>query len=133
MANSDAKMQSNSIYYNIDIYNDNSTSGDIPSKFQTAFNSPLLMDTSNYEVSVARARIPLDQIPLSQENLPFEKWQIEIGVPVVGVPNKYTYYNSYVPQFLPNIVPYSHNTALLGINGDVSQTGFPTITIDSVE
>jgi len=116
MANSDAKKQNSSIYYNIDIYNDNSTNGDISSKFQTAFNSPLLMDTSNYEVAVARARIPCDQIPLSQENLPFQKWQIEIGVPSLATPPTYTYYNSYVPQFNPNSVPSSYtNTAVFGV------------------
>ena len=113
MANSEAK-QSNSIYYNIDIYNDNATGADISSKFSTAFNTPLLMDTSNYEVAVARARIPLDQIPLSQENIPFHKWQIEIGVPIIG--GGYTYYNSYVPQFLPTLIPYTNNTAVIGIN-----------------
>lgn len=87
-------------YYNIDIYNDNATSGDISSKFQTAFNSPLLVNTSDYDVSVVRARVPLDQIPLSQDNIPFQKWQIEIGVPVVGgAPNTYNFYNAYVPQF----------------------------------
>ena len=128
MANSEAK-QSNSIYYNIDIYNDNATGADISSKFQTAFNSPLLMDTSNYEVAVARARIPLDQIPLSQENIPFQKWQIEIGVPSTMSENDYTYYSSYVPQFLPNIAPYSLNTALVGF---VNTGMFSTITIDSV-
>ena len=115
MANRGVKKQSNSIYYNIDIYNDNSTNADISSKFQTAFNSPLLMDTSNYEVAVARARIPLDQIPLSQENIPFNKWQIEIGVPLTEGYG-YTYYNSYVPQFLPRIVENNYNTATLGIN-----------------
>ena len=143
MANSEAKKQSNSIYYNIDIYNDNSTNGDISSKFQTAFNSPLLMDTSNYEVAVARARIPLDQIPLSQENIPFNKWQIEIGVPLTEGYG-YTYYNSYVPQFLPRIVENNYNTATLGINtlnlgtmtilaGTSSPTGtvVPTITPSS--
>ena len=118
MANSDAKMQSTSIYYNIDIYNDNSTNGDISSKFQTAFNSPLLMDTSNYEVAVARARVPLDQIPLSQENIPFQKWQIEIGVPSVANPPTYTYYNSYVPQFNPYMRPINFNTTTVGINGN---------------
>ena len=115
MANSEAKKQSNSIYYNIDIYNDNSTNADISSKFSTAFNSPLLMDTSNYEVAVARARIPLDQIPLSQENIPFHKWQIEIGVPSTMSLNDYTYYSSYVPQFNP--VPASlayFDTAIIG-------------------
>ena len=129
MANSDAKMQSNSIYYNIDIYNDNSTNGDISSKFQTAFNSPLLMDTSNYEVAVARARVPIDQIPLSQENIPFQKWQIEIGVPSVANPPTYTYYNSYVPQFNPNIIIDNTNTAILGINNQ----SLNSMVIDAIQ
>ena len=64
---------------------------------------------------LARARIPCDQIPLSQDNIPFQQWQIEIGVPVVGVPNQYTYYNSYVPQFnpTPSYTEY-FNQAIIG-------------------
>ena len=89
-------------FYNIDIYNDNSTGGDISSVFTSSFQAPLLLNPSHHEITVARARIPCDQIPLSQDNIPFHQWQIEIGVPVVGkVPAEYTYYNSYVPQFNP--------------------------------
>jgi len=54
------------------------------------------------------------QIPLSQDNIPFHQWQIEIGVPVVGVPNQYTYYNSYVPQFGSDIPV--ENDFLIGYN-----------------
>ena len=88
-------------FYNIDIYNDNSTGGDISSVFTTSFQSPLLLNPSHHEISVARARIPLDQIPLSQDNIPFQKWQIEIGVPVVTTLGTYTYFSDYVPQFNP--------------------------------
>ena len=123
MENGDAKKQNSSIYYNIDIYNDNSTNGDISSKFQTAFNSPLLMDTSNYEVAVARARIPCDQIPLSQDNIPFEKWKIEIGVKVINSPD-YIYYNSYVPQFNPGL----SQTLIY----DTANIGFPNALIQKL-
>ena len=111
-----ATTQEGTTFYNIDIYNDNSTGGDISSKYATAFNSPLLVNTSDYDVCVARARIPLDQIPLSQDNIPFEKWQIEIGVPTIGQPaHTYTYYNAFVPQFNP--LPSAHNNNFtIGIN-----------------
>ena len=59
-------------FYNIDIYNDNSTGGDISSVFTTSFQSPLLLNPSHHEISVARARVPLDQIPLSFNN----KWNL---------------------------------------------------------
>ena len=111
-------------FYNIDIYNDNSTGGDISSVFTTSFQSPLLLNPSHHEITVARARIPCDQIPLSQDNIPFHQWQIEIGVPVVGkIPVEYTYYNSYVPQFLPvpAYILYFHN-ATIGLNGSTLQT-----------
>ena len=101
-------------FYNIDIYNDNSTGGDISSVFTTSFQSPILLNPSHHEITVARARIPCDQIPLSQDNIPFHQWQIEIGVPVVGVPNQYTYYNSYVPQFGSDIPV--ENDFLIGYN-----------------
>ena len=121
MAVSNAKKQSNSIYYNIDKYNDNSTNADISSSFSTFFNSPLLMDTSNYEVACVRARVPLDNVPLSQTNIPFQKWQIEIGVPVVGAPpNTYTYYDAFVPQF--NQIVTTTANFNIGINGQYMQT-----------
>lgn len=112
-----ASTQEAMTYYNIDIYNDNSTQGDISSKYATAFSSPLLVNTSDYDVCVARARIPLDQIPLSQDNIPFEKWQIEIGVPTIGQPaHTYTYYNDFVPQFNP--IPFaSSNNFTIGVEG----------------
>ncbi len=50
-------------FYNIDIYNDNSTGDDISSIFTTSFQAPLLMNPSHHEITVARARIPCDQIP----------------------------------------------------------------------
>ena len=102
-------------FYNIDIYNDNSTGGDISSVFTTSFQSPLLLNPSHHEISVARARVPLDQIPLSQDNIPFQKWQIEIGVPNVLSLGTYTYYNSYVPQF--NAIQLTPtNNFTIGIN-----------------
>ena len=108
-------------FYNIDIYNDNSTGGDISSVFTTSFQSPLLLNPSHHEITVARARIPCDQIPLSQDNIPFHQWQIEIGVPIIG--GGYTYYNSYVPQFNPTpaYILYFHN-ATIGLNGSTLQT-----------
>ena len=115
MSVSNAKKQSNSIYYNIDIYNDNSTNGDISSKYSTAFNSPLLMDTSNYEVACVRARIPLDSVSISRKNIPFQQWSVELGIPVLGQPaHTYTYYSEYVPQF--NALPLNENRFTLGIN-----------------
>ena len=109
-------------FYNIDIYNDNSTGGDISSVFTTSFQAPLLLNPSHHEITVARARIPCDQIPLSQDNIPFHQWQIEIGVPLKDG-SGYTYYNSYVPQFNPTpaYILYFHN-ATIGLNGSTLQT-----------
>ena len=90
-------------FFNIDVYNDNSTGGDISSIYETSLQSPLLIRPNEHEICCCRARIPLDQVPLSQDNIPFQKWQIEIGVPIVATPGTYTYYNSYVPQFNEDI------------------------------
>ena len=101
-------------FYNIDIYNDNSTGGDISSVFTTSFQAPLLLNPSHHEITVARARIPCDQIPLSQDNIPFHQWQIEIGVPLKDG-SGYTYYNSYVPQFNPTPPSVEYfDTAIIG-------------------
>ncbi|MEI7669648.1 MAG: hypothetical protein WCJ33_06170, partial [Pseudomonadota bacterium] len=101
-------------FFNIDVYNDNSTGGDISSIYQTSLQSPLLIRPNEHEICCCRARIPLDQVPLSQDNIPFQKWQIEIGVPIVATPGTYTYYNSYVPQF--NAIQQTLAGFTIGIN-----------------
>ena len=88
-------------FFNIDVYNNNSTGGDISSIYQTSLQSPLLIHPNEHEICCCRARIPLDQIPLSQDNIPFQQWKIEVGVPIVGALSTYNYYQSYVPQFNP--------------------------------
>ena len=111
----DANHINQTIFFNIDIYNNNSTGADISSIYQTSLQSPLLMRPNEHEICVARARIPLDQIPLSQKNIPFQKWEIEIGVPNVATPGSYTYYSDYVPQF--NAIQLTPtNNFTIGIN-----------------
>ena len=123
-------------FYNIDIYNDNSTGGDIPNIFTTSFQSPLLLNPYHHELCVTRARIPCDLIPLSQpDNIAFHQWQIEIGVPNIGNgPMTYTYYNAYVPQFLPAppyVLQYNMMT-LTGLFATVLQTSSDDYVISTI-
>ena len=39
---------------------------------------PLLKDASQFQVGLVKAKIPLDTIPLTQSNIPFKTWQIEL-------------------------------------------------------
>ena len=97
-------------YYNINIYND--TNDDIEAKYSANTIVPLLDKPNQYEVSVVRASVPLDGIPISQYNIGFESWQVQFTNTVTNQTS-----NAYVQQFLPNIVPYSITTAMLGILG----------------
>jgi len=39
---------------------------------------PLIKDASQFQVGLVKAKVPLDTIPLTQSNIPFHAWQIEL-------------------------------------------------------
>ena len=110
-------------YYNINIYND--TNDVLDCKYSANTIVPLLDKPNQYEVSVVRASVPLDGIPISQYNIGFESWQVQFTNTQTNDTS-----NAYVQQFLPNIIPlYNFNTTILGINGQASDN----MTINSVQ
>ena len=56
----------------------NGTSQPIPATQDEALIYPLLKNASNYQVGVAKAIIPLSQVPLTQSNLPLKTYQVGI-------------------------------------------------------
>jgi len=98
-------------YYNINIYND--TNDDIEAKYSANTIVPLLDKPNQYEVSVVRASVPLDGIPISQYNIGFESWQVQFTNTQTNDTS-----NAYVQQFNPNTEPYTDNTALIGCVDD---------------
>ncbi len=101
-------------YYNVNIYND--TNDVIECKYSANMIVPLLDKPNQYEVSVVRASVPLDGIPISQANIGFEAWQVQFTNTQTNQTS-----NAYVQQFNPNIVTYNDNTAILGINSQTLQ------------
>ncbi len=97
-------------YYNVNIYND--TNDVIECKYSANMIVPLLDKPNQYEVSVVRASVPLDGIPISQANIGFESWQVQFTNTTTGDKS-----NAYVQQFNPNIESYTDNVAITGING----------------
>jgi len=39
---------------------------------------PLIKDASQFQVGLVKAKVPLDTIPLTQSNIPFHGWQVEL-------------------------------------------------------
>ena len=74
---------------------------------------PLLDKPNQYEVSVVRASVPLDGIPISQVNIGFESWQVQFTNTQTNQTS-----NAYVSQFNPTIETYTENTALIGFVDD---------------
>lgn len=111
-------------YYNVNIYND--TNDVIECKYSANMIVPLLDKPNQYEVSVVRASVPLDGIPISQVNIGFESWQVQFTNTQT---NPVTTSNAYVQQFNPTIETYTDNTAFAAINGYY----FSTVSIPSPE
>ena len=102
-------------YYNINIYND--TNDDIECKYSANMIIPLLDKPNQYEVSVVRASVPLDGIPISQVNIGFESWQVQFTNTQTNQTS-----NAYVQQFNPNNVTYTDNVAFVALNDDYLNT-----------
>ena len=120
-------------YYNVNIYND--TNDVIECKYSANMIVPLLDKPNQYEVSVVRASVPLDGIPISQVNIGFEAWQVQFTNTQT---NPVTTSNAYVQQFNPTIETYTDNTAFIALKDDYLQTlmiadpeptGFATYTV----
>ena len=102
-------------YYNVNIYND--TNDVIECKYSANMIVPLLDKPNQYEVSVVRASVPLDGIPISQVNIGFESWQVQFTNTQTNQTS-----NAYVQQFNPNIETYNESTAIIGLLNSNLQT-----------
>ena len=118
-------------YYNVNIYND--TNDVIECKYSANMIVPLLDKPNQYEVSVVRASVPLDGIPISQVNIGFQSWQVQFTNTQTNQTS-----NAYVSQFNPTIETYTDNTSIaatldnyLGALtiADPEPTGFATYTV----
>ena len=95
-------------YYNINIYND--TNDVIECKYSANMIVPLLDKPNQYEVSVVRASVPLDGIPISQVNIGFQSWQVQFTNTQTTQTS-----NAYVSQFNPTPAYIEYiNTAIIG-------------------
>jgi hypothetical protein len=80
-------------FYNAEIINE--SVNDIECKYNAILSAPLLENPENYNVAVNRFRVPITSIPLTKNNIPFKKWQVQLGY---NDNNLWNYNNQYVPQ-----------------------------------
>lgn len=68
------------IYYNVEIIND--TTQPINASYQVGLLTAIIKEPLKYNINVNRFRLPLNSVPLSRKNLPFQEWNVGIGYSV---------------------------------------------------
>ena len=68
------------IYYNAEIIND--TTQPINASYQVGLLTAIIKEPLKYNINVNRFRLPLNSVPLSRKNLPFQEWNVGIGYSV---------------------------------------------------
>lgn len=65
------------IYYNAEIINQ--TTQSINASYQAGLLTAIVQNPLQYNINVNRFRLPLNGVPLSRQNIPFEKWAVALG------------------------------------------------------
>lgn len=81
-------------FYNIDVSN-SSTQAQIAS-FSLTTSLALLEQQQKWQIGVARFRVPLTGVPLTQHNIPFQRWRVGLGF--TGHPTAYAWVQQYNQQ-----------------------------------
>jgi hypothetical protein len=68
----------NNVYYDMNVYNPLSTQ--IPAEIDNKLLFPLLNTSDNYSVAVAKAKIPLDSVPLTKSNIGLKLYQLGLKI-----------------------------------------------------
>lgn len=84
------------IYYNCEIINQ--TTSPVDAKYNVSLLKSIINDPTRYNINVNRFRLPLNGIPLSQNNIPFQKWEVGLGYLDPNT-NQWSYKTGYVPQY----------------------------------
>lgn len=104
------------IYYNCEIVNN--TGVNIEASYTANLLKPLVDNPSNFNINVNRFRLPLNGIPLTENNIPFQQYQVALGYTQDG---NTRYFEEYVNQYnsvqsvINNIIVYkdSNNNSWL--------------------
>lgn len=83
-------------FYNIDVHNDT----DVPVKasYETQLLKSMLENPHNWEVAIARFRVPLTLIPLTELNIPYRQWRVGMSFTNEGTTTSDA---EYVGQYSP--------------------------------
>ena len=92
----------NNVYYDINIYNPTS-SNTFQAEQDNKLLFPLLNQANDYSVSLAKAKIPLDLIPLTQYNIPLKSYEIGLKIGNVEETAYVRQVNANQDNFLWNI------------------------------
>jgi len=68
----------NNVYYDMNVYN--STQTPIPAEINNKLLFPLLNTSDDYSVSLAKSKVPLQSIPLTQSNIPLKTYELGIKI-----------------------------------------------------
>ena len=93
------------IYYNMEITN--STSNNINCEYDVGLLQPIIENPKKYNINVNRCRIPLNGIPLTRKNIPFEQWSC--GIQYIDSNGGSHIDIEYVPQVNPATIVRPNN------------------------
>jgi hypothetical protein len=84
------------LYFNTEITNQ--TNQNVLAKSDIILQKPLFRNPQQFDLCINRFRLPLNGIPLTRDNIPFQQWQVALGFNTDGIWN---YETAYVPQYNP--------------------------------
>jgi len=94
--NFDNNERTERIYFNVEITNQSNVN--IQAKADIVLQKPLFRVPQMYDLCINRFRLPLNGIPLTRDNIPFQQWQVSLGY---YANNQWNYQNTFVPQYNP--------------------------------
>lgn len=112
----------NKVYYNCEIINQ--TANPIDAAYDVGLLKPILENPLLYNINVNRFRLPLNGVPLSRNNIPFEQWYVGLGYQT-GSNGTVVYETAHVPQY-NEVLDYNASYIL----AQTSTGGFQSITGD---
>lgn len=124
--------QRNSTFFTASNYNLPTSQNPINASFNVNQNAPFINKGNDYQMALTKSRIPLDNVPLTNKNIPLKTYGIELRQGNIVTPPTYVkQLNSTNSNFLYNLDPvaktvvkYSYTST--GALTTVSTTAIPT-------
>ena len=110
----DSEVDTQREYFNTAYFN--TTGTDQLAKYETTLLKPFFNNPDKWKLAINRARVPLNGIPLTGNNIPFEQWGVALYYQTDNTGTGKHLSEAFVPQYNPNTktgnATYNINTNL---------------------